>query len=358
MPPYTKLPRPEGHINFSYSPMSPINWGIVVAELHTFVYHDVRVALQALLQAATTLHAQRLEARTANLFSDHLYFRGQPDITHRLLPTRLRGPYHEPEPRQKFGVDAGPPDKDPREHFGNWYEDVEPMRIIEDSVAELDEEELRRRDVLEAEDIKRAERIQRIAELGDFQKRAAVRHYSGAPSAILDISTNPEVAAFFATGGGLKPLPLGRMGMLWAIDLNFLSDLFSFEVTSIPGGVRIRLRETRETWGDNKKMFEDQGILPACLELSSVALPFRRPLAQYARFFSLTDEDGAPLPLQTEMTWWSIIERRAYTCAFIHDGHTYENQSHNITQTVLLPDNEELAIALAYRNTKEPDLEI
>ena len=53
------------------------------------------------------------------------------------------------------------------------------------------------------------------------------------------------------------------------------------------------------------------------LELTSVELPFQRPQAQHARFFLLAEENGAPLPAKTEFTWWSIIERRAYGCAFI-----------------------------------------
>jgi hypothetical protein len=347
MPPYTKLPRPAGHINIPYSPMSPANWGIVAAQFHVFVYPDVRVALQALLQSAITLHAQRLEAGAASLFSDYIYYRGQTEITHRLLPTRLRGPRRELQPRERWGVPGGPPDKDPRDHFGDWYEDIEPMREIEESVAELSADELKRRDESEAADVLRASKLSSIARLGDFQKRAAVRHYSHAPSSILDLTTNPEVAAFFATGGGAKPPMPGQIGMLWAIDLNFLAGIFKFEIISIPDGIKIRMRETRDDWGDNKKMFEDQGILPACLEMTSVALPFGRPLAQHARFLSLTGENGEPLPLATEMTWWSIIERRAYMCAFIQDGKTYEQSSHNITEASLLPKDDELATTLA-----------
>ena len=90
--------------------------------------------------------------------------------------------------------------------------------------------------------------------------------------------------------------------MLWAIDLNFLAGLFSFEISSIPGGSKIRLNELREEWGDNKKMFEEQGILPTCIEVSSVALPFRRPIAQNARFFALAGEDGTNLSARTELT--------------------------------------------------------
>lgn len=366
MPPFTKLPRPEGHIYFSYSPMSPPNWGIVGSDYHIFVYRDVKLALQALLQATTTIQAQRLEAGTASLFSDHLYFRGQSEITQRLLPTRLRGPRRQPMPRQRFRLDdppktifngqefpshafGGPPGKDPKDHFGDWYEHVEPMREIEDSAAELPEEELNQRDSRERAAIERAVQIAEVACLDDFQKRAVVRHYSGAPSELLDVSTNPEVAAFFATGGGSQPLPAGQIGILSAIDLNFLAGLFSFEIASVPNGLKIKSREQRDTWGVNKQMFEKQGILPACLELTLVALPFQRPLAQHARFISLSGEDGARLPLLTELTWWSIIERYALglSCAFIHDGHTYEDPSHNITQAALLPNDEKLAIALA-----------
>lgn len=365
MPPYTKLPRPEGHIYFSYSPMSPPNWDIAGSEFHIFVYRDVKLALQALLQATTTIQAQRLEAGTASLFSDHLYFRGQSEITQRLLPTRLRGPRREPMPRQRFRVDdppkiifngqefpthafGGPPGKDPRDHFGDWYEEVKPMRVIEESAAEA-EKELGERDARERAAVERATQVAEVARLDDFQKRAAVRHYSGAPSALLDVSTNPEVAAFFATGGGSQPIPAGQIGILWAIDLNLLDGLFSFEIASVPNGLKITAREDRDKWGVDKQMFKELGIQPTCLELTSVALPFRRPLAQSARFFSLSAEDGAPLPLLlTELTWWSIIERSAVvSCAFIHDGHPYENPSHNITRTALLPDDEKLAIALS-----------
>jgi hypothetical protein len=345
--------------------MSPPNWGIVEPTIHIFVYRDVKLALQALLQAATTIQAQRLEAGTASLFSDYLYFRGQPEITQRLLPTRLRGPWRQPMPRERFRVDdpptisfggqefprrafGGPPGKDPRDHFGDWYEEVEPMRAIEESAAELLEEELRQRDACERAAVERAGKIPEVTHLDDFQKCAAVRHYSGIPSALLDVSTNPEVAAFFATGGGSQPPSAGQIGMLWAIDLNFLARLFSIEIASVPNGLQITAREERAKWGVNKQIFEEQGIQPICLELTFVTLPFRRPLAQYARFFSLVGEGKIPLPpLLTDLTWWSIIERSAFGCAFIHDGRTYENPSHNITRAALLPNDEELTIALA-----------
>lgn len=363
MPPYTTMPRPEGHIYFSYNPMSPPNWGIAPFEIHVFVYSNVRVALQALLQGATTLQAQRLERGSAELLNDHLLFRGHSEITQRLLPTRLRGLGHQSTVRQRFSI-AAPPTvtfngiefpsaafdsngDDPRNHWGNWYERVEPMRSIEDSMAEVPDNELQRRDALERVAVDHASRVPDLASLDEFRKRAAVRHYCSAPSPLLDVSTNPEVAAFFATGGASKSPPAGSIGMLWAIDLNFLADLFLLKTTSIPGGEKMTMTEQRDTWGDNKQMFETYGVLPTCLEVASVQLPFQRPQAQHARFLSLAGEKGGALPPKTEFTWWSIIERRAYACGFIHDGRSYQNSDHNITASALWPDSEPLAIALA-----------
>lgn len=344
MPPYTTLPTPEGFINISYSLMSPPNWGIVAAEFHVFVYSNVRIALQSLLQAASTIQAQRLERGSAELLGEHLLFRGNADVTQRLLPTRLRGPWRQPGPRDRIKMEGS---AESRKHRGGWYENLEGIRDIEDSMMELPEAELRKRDGLERAAVERASRIKEVAELDDFRRRATARHYSCVPSPLLDVSTSPEVAAFFATGGGsTTPIP-GQIGMLWAIDLNFVVELFSLKTSSVPGGERTVLTEERDRWGDNKKMFEDFGIYPACLEIASVELPFRRPQAQHARFFSITDEHGLALPLKTELTWWSIIERQAYMCAFIQDGRPYENEAHNITAAALLPENEPLAVALA-----------
>jgi len=323
--------------------MSPPNWGIVAAEFHVFVYSNVRIALKALMQASTTIQAQRLERGSAELLSEHLLFRGNTDVTQRLLPTRLRGPWRQPDPRDRFGTGSS---DESRKHWGDWYEDIEDMRLIEDSMAELPEEELRRRDELERRALDRASRIKEVAELDAFRRRAAVRHYGRVPSPLLDVSTSPEVAAFFATGGGsAAPVP-AQVGMLWANDLNFVGELFVLKTSTVPGGEKTLLTEERGRWGDNKQMFEDYGILPSRLEIASVELPFDRPRAQHARFFSITGEQGSALPLKTELTWWSIIERQAYMCAFIQDGRQYENESHNITASALLPEHEPLAVTL------------
>src|SRR5216684_2071124 len=142
--------------------MSPPNWGIAPCEIHVFVYPDVHLALKALLQGATTIQAQRLERGSAELLNEHLFFRGQSEVTQRLLPTRLRGPWRQPAARQRFS--AGAPLKvkfrrvdfpsaafdsgseDPRNPWGDWFERVEPMRSIEDSMTELPEDELQRRE--------------------------------------------------------------------------------------------------------------------------------------------------------------------------------------------------------------------
>jgi FRG domain. len=328
--------------------MSPPNWGIVPAQIHVFVYPTVRVALQALTLATTTIHAQRLQKGTAQLLSEHLLYRGQTEVTQRILPTRLRGAWSAPAPRQRYGVPpAAPGESDPREHFGDWYEEVRPSRSAERSMDGIPDAELRRRDEREQAALVHASDAIEFASFDEFRKRAAVRHYCGVPSPLLDVSTNPEVAAFFATGGGSNHPPApGSIGMLCGIDLNTFIDLFDVTISSVPEGQKITFFEMREEWGDNKRMFEDHGILPTRMEIVYVQLPFRRPQAQHARFLSLLREDGPVLSTKTEVTWWSVIERRACLCAFIQDGRVYENSAHNITTEALLPSNEPLAAKL------------
>ena len=371
MLPSTALPRPEGHIYFSYSPTSPPNWGIASSDIHIFVYPNIRVALEVLLEVANAIQAQQSH-RGAGFLTGHLLFRGNSDVTQRLLPTHLRGPWSQPPPRERFSV-ADPPmvmvhgvnlpsvsfdpgGADARLYWGDWFERVEPMRTIEDSMAEVSQEDIQRRDDLECAAVARASHLPeaRLA-LGPFQRRAAVRHYDRILSPLLDVSTSPEVAAFFATGGASRAPTSGTIGMLWAIDLSFFQDLFLSKTTSIPGGEKINMTQQRDTWGVNKRLFEDYGVLPTRLELALVELPFPRPQAQHARFFSLAEESGASLPAKTEFTWWSIIERHAYGCAFIQDGRTYENPSHNITAASLWPVNDtEEIMSIAERSKTTP----
>ena len=362
MPPNATVPLPEGHIYFSYSPTSPPNWGIASYDIHVFVYPNIGVALEVLLEIAGAIKAQRSDRGTGDLLTGHLLFRGNFDVTQRLLPTHLRGPWRQPPPRERFSV-ADPPmvkvhgvnlpsvsfdpgGADARLYWGDWFERVEPMRTIEDSMADVSQEDIHRRDALERAAVERASQLPEVASLGPFQRRAAVRHYSRVLSPLLDVSTNPEVAAFFATGGASRAPMSGTIGMIWAIDLSLFQDLFSLKKTSIPGGEQINMTQQRDTWGVNKRLFEDYGVLPTRLELTLVELPFPRPQAQHARFFSLAEENGAPLPPKTELTWWSIIERRAYGCAFIQDGRIYENPNHNITADSLSPATEPLVKAL------------
>jgi len=252
-------------------------------------------------------------------------------------------------------VSFEPGGADARLYWGDWFERVEPMRTIEDSMAEVSQEDIQRRDALERAAVERASQLPELASLGPFQRRAAVRHYNRVLSPLLDVSTSPEVAAFFATGGASRAPTPGTIGMLWAIDLSFFQDLFLSKTTSIPGGEKINMTQQRDTWGVNKRLFEDYGVLPTRLELALVELPFPRPQAQHARFFSLAEESGASLPAKTEFTWWSIIERRAYGCAFIQDGRIYENPDHNITAASLWPVNDiEERMSIAERSKTTP----
>ena len=205
MRPSTALPPPEGHIYFSYSPTSPPNWGTVSSDIHMFVYPNIRVALEVLLQVANAIQAQQLH-RGAGFVTGHLLFRGNSDVTQRLLPTHLRGPWSQPSPRERFSV-ADPPmvmvhgvnlpsvsfdpgGADARLYWGDWFERVEPMRSIEDSMAEVSQEDIQRRDALERAAVERASQLPEVASLGPFQRRAAVRHYNRVLS---PYSTYPRV---------------------------------------------------------------------------------------------------------------------------------------------------------------------
>ena len=287
MSPNTTLPRPEGHIYLSYSPTSPPNWGIASYYIHVFVYRNIHVALEVLLEVAGAIKAQRSERVIGDLLTGHLLFRGNSDVTQRLLPTHLRAPWSQPPPRERFSV-ADPPmvkvhgvslpsvsfdpgGADARLYWGDWFERVEPIRTIEDSMADVSQEDIHRRDTVERAAVERASQLPEIASLGPFQRRAAVRHYSCVLSPLLDVSTNPEVAAFFATGGASSAPAPGTIGMLWAIDLSFFQDLFLLKTTSIPGGEKINMTEPRDKWGVNKRLFEDYGVLPTCLELHGLS---------------------------------------------------------------------------------------
>ena len=223
MRPSTALPPPEGHIYFSYSPTSPPNWGIASSDIHIFVYPNIRVALEVLLEVANAIQAQQSH-RGPGFLTGNLLFRGNSDVTQRLLPTHLRGLWSQPSPRERFSV-ADPPmvmvhgvnlpsvsfepgGADARLYWGDWFERVEPMRTIEDSMAEVSQEDIQRRDALEGAAVERASQLPELASLGPFQRRAAVRHYNRVLSPLLDVSTSPEVAAFFATGGASRaPTP-------------------------------------------------------------------------------------------------------------------------------------------------------
>ena len=81
MSPNTTVPRPEGHIYLSYSPTSPPNWGIASYDIHVFVYRNVHVALEVLLEVAGAIKAQRSERGIGDLLTGHLLFRGNSDVT-------------------------------------------------------------------------------------------------------------------------------------------------------------------------------------------------------------------------------------------------------------------------------------
>jgi hypothetical protein len=114
-----------------------------------------------------------------NFLAGSLLFRGNSEVTQRLLPTRLRGPWRQLVPRERFSVTAPPMVKihgvdlptvafDPsgenaRAYWGDWFERIEPMRTIEDTMAEVPEADLDRRDVLGRAAVEQASQIPEVA---------------------------------------------------------------------------------------------------------------------------------------------------------------------------------------------------
>ncbi len=273
-------------------------------------------------------------ATPPHLTGETIFYRGQTDITHRILPTRLRGPKLPAAPRFRYPVPA-PPDV-PEHEEGNWFEQDPEFRSHEKLVEYLLKGELQDRDAKEQAALNKIAEHPELRHLSVFQQRAAARHYAGVPSSLLDVTTDLEVAAFFATGAG-EPVAAGQLGMLWAMDMNFLKQYFGMKVRSLPEGWIITLKDRRDEWGDNKKILDEFGLLPGQFNLHAVELKLPRPQAQKGRFISLETEDGKPLPPESEVLWWSMLERWLCPISFIQDGSCYTNEGKAITKENLLP---------------------
>jgi hypothetical protein len=322
-----------GTIYFKYNPLSPVNWNMAGFSTNVSVYADVAHALVAFKRA--------LGERRPRAFSS-LFFRGQSSVSARLLPTRLRGdgPRAVLGPKYAHTIAAGTgPEVVKQIHHiqGTWYRQETAMRSMDALLPHLPAEMVRGRDELERECVRHARaRFSEIESLDEFRRRAAVRHYGGVVSSLVDVTEDPEIAAFFASGSTPDP-DEQRYGMLWAVDIGELARLFAYEVVKVEGGEKIILTDQRQLWGDNKMFFEEQNLPPIRIEIVNVDLPLPRPTAQRGRFLSIEGGDGQPLPIAAELIWWSLIERWSYAVAFIQTGERYENVQTDITEERLFP---------------------
>src|SRR5947199_9231642 len=87
-------------------------------------------------------------------------------------------------------VSFEPGGADARLYWGDWFERVEPMRTIEDSMAEVSQEDIQHRNALERAAVERASQLAEVASLGPVQRAAAVPQYNRALSPLLYISTS------------------------------------------------------------------------------------------------------------------------------------------------------------------------
>jgi hypothetical protein len=332
-----------GTIDVMFNPMSPVTWGIVHFDLNVSVYKNVVDALIALKRSFRDSRRAQPHEESGGFSS--LFFRGQPDVSFRLLPTRLRGN----GPRALLGPKYAPsiaPDTPPdvraeiKRLQGTWYRKEEGMRSMENLVEYLSAEVVGERDEKEQVAIAAAkERFKEVADWDTFRLQAAVRHYTRVPSPLLDVSEDPEVAAFMATLG-YQDDGEERYGMLWAVDIGRLKGLFAHEVVKVPGGEKIILTDQRQLWGDNQRFLDEQNLPPVRIEIVNVELPLPRPTAQKGRFLSIQGAAGQPIPMEAELVWWSMIERWSYGVAFIQTGVVYENLQTGVTKAQLLPDND------------------
>lgn len=342
-------PRPAGHVQFSYSPVSPMQYSLVPLGVDVLVYPRVELALEALSYWVEKIWAKRASSGRSAAPPFPIFFRGQSDIGARLLPTLLRGQGPappQPERPRYATVDPAAPDADKiYEQYGEWFE-TEQVHSADELMVRITAQWLFDCGRREQAALTRAVQFPEVAALDPFQQRATVRHYAEIPSLILDVTKDPKVAALFATGGWAPPdrtIPVGLLGMIWGIDLNPLSDLFHTRIEDGPTGKRFILEKPKD-WGINKEMFADQQIPTAQLVFSDIELPFARPKAQKGMFLTIADIQGRPLPIIAELHWWSMIERWAYPTGFIHDGRVYEDPEGGVTRRSIDPPDDPLRV--------------
>lgn len=326
---------------FDYNPMSPAQWGLVPLSVHTYVYRDITAAIAALdywVQRIWSKRASDGEAPPTELPFRILY-RGESDISTRLLPSLLSGPRPKPDQPERYryaieGSDAV------RNENGDWFEKDPEFRSADRLLDNLSAEWLSECGSRERDALNRAMQFPEIVALDPFRRLAAVRHYGGTPSPILDVTTSLKVAAYFASHSGSSNdsrTRAGKIGVLWAIDLTMLARLFKVKIANLPEGTAVTLTVPKKEWGDNEKMFADQSIPTVSVVFRDSRLPLPRPLAQKGAFLSFTREDGTFLPLRAQLHWWSLIERWSYSCGFIHTGQGYTEEAENIATAALFP---------------------
>lgn len=322
-----------GTIFVHYHPMSPPQWGMAPMLPNYSVYRNVFDALAAFKRF-------RLKDQRARDEPFPIFYRGQTDSRARLLPTRLRAAALTSTLEPKYGILDPTLPKQARDEIrkvqGEWARDERPMRSAEEHAQLLSEERVRWFDEAERSATEEAtRRSPSVAALDPFRRRAAVRHYTELASGLLDITEDPDVAAYFASAGA-KASGEECYGAIWAIDLNNLARFFNVERSEIPGGEKFTFTDRVAKWGDNRTWFEERGLVPVTFEIRNVTLPLARPTAQKGRFLNISAGDGSPLPLLAEVTWWSLIERWSYMAAFVQTGVTYENST-GVTERELFP---------------------
>lgn len=130
----SKPPRPEGAVYSKYNPMSPPTWDLAPFNTHVYVYKNIHVALEAMAFFMGVFRKKWARELPDRLVGETIFYRGQSEITQRLLPTRFRGPRVSPAPRTRHDIGAS---QEVREHEGDWIEQCHDSRSVDKSLIDL-----------------------------------------------------------------------------------------------------------------------------------------------------------------------------------------------------------------------------
>ncbi|UCF04153.1 MAG: FRG domain-containing protein [bacterium] len=187
------------------------------------------------------------------------------------------------------------------------------------------------------------------------QARAASRHY-GAPSSFVDFSFNPEVAAFFAHPN-LSEQDRNRtnVGMVYSLNFNHFQYLFGLRMWAVSPdyGRDVHALNTLSVW--RIPYFSYDTLEEATLTVSIPQTLVNCPVSIRTRIIPaiprITSQEGIfleanfenPEDWQAQVFLWTVLDFIADKWSFLRDDFSYQNPNGGIIADKLFPhDDSEL----------------